>query len=376
MNRNGERWLVIGAHNPYPAKSGSALRIRQHVETLAKQGAKVLYWGLAEPGEDRQNVRIVRTTPWSGLSRWQKLARVPAMAIGLAAGRDPHITFLTDGGKARVLDHAVFEFRPTHLLVCETWMAEYVYRIFNYMHEHRWNIRVVLDLHNFEPALRRQVSPGIMGLIRSAATLQTERQLSTYTDEVWVCSKGDMDLAKKIYTCPIAIVPNKVNLNMYSDVGGQRHLRTFGMVGIWSYAPNGNAAKILLDVVWPDLKGVPILIGKNPTERMKMASGKGAVVTGEVDDVRPHLAQIRTMVIPLMEGGGTRMKVLEAMAAGVPVVATPKAVEGLEVEDMVHCVICQPEDMAKNVQRLWDNPKEEQRLRENARELVRKKYSW
>jgi glycosyltransferase involved in cell wall biosynthesis len=100
-------------------------------------------------------------------------------------------------------------------------------------------------------------------------------------------------------------------------------------------------------------------------------------LTGFVDDVRPLIARSWGSVVPLHTGGGTRLKILEAMALGTPVVATPKGAEGLDVQDGEHILIADtPETFAQQVIHLLKKPELRQQLADNAHQLIREKYDW
>lgn len=107
-------------------------------------------------------------------------------------------------------------------------------------------------------------------------------------------------------------------------------------VAVLGWPPNAQAARWLLGEIWPLVRDrVPdarlLLVGKNPPADLAVAAERtGAEIVGPVPDVRPYLAAARVSVAPLLAGGGTRLKILEALDAGRPVVATPLAAEGLE----------------------------------------------
>lgn len=100
-------------------------------------------------------------------------------------------------------------------------------------------------------------------------------------------------------------------------------------------------------------------------------------LSGYLEDVRPAVAEAAVCVVPLREGGGTRLKILEAMALGTPVVATRKGAEGLEVVDGQHVLLADsPEAFADRVLQLLRDPASRLRLAANARRLVERRYDW
>jgi glycosyltransferase involved in cell wall biosynthesis len=101
------------------------------------------------------------------------------------------------------------------------------------------------------------------------------------------------------------------------------------------------------------------------------------VRTGRVDDIRPLVAGATASLVPIRLGGGTRLKILEAMALDTPVIATAKGAEGLDVRHDEHLLIADtPEDYARAVVRVLVEPGLRERLTRNARLLVRAKYDW
>jgi glycosyltransferase involved in cell wall biosynthesis len=103
----------------------------------------------------------------------------------------------------------------------------------------------------------------------------------------------------------------------------------------------------------------------------------GVELTGYVDDVRPVVAGSMAAVTPLRLGGGTRLKILEAMALGVPVVSTPKGVEGLDVQPGEHLLLGRtPAEFAEAVVRVLQDPALRQALAAQAVTHVRQRYDW
>ncbi|MGH7928562.1 MAG: glycosyltransferase family 4 protein, partial [Candidatus Binatia bacterium] len=121
------------------------------------------------------------------------------------------------------------------------------------------------------------------------------------------------------------------------------------------------------------------LVGSRPTPEMigvaRMESR--IVVTGAVADIKPYFVAASVMVVPLFQGGGTRLKILEAFAAGIPLVATAKAVEGIEVKDGEHYILAErPEEFVEAIESLWSDSDLKARLVANGLDLVERRYSW
>ncbi|MRS05460.1 glycosyltransferase, partial [bacterium] len=99
--------------------------------------------------------------------------------------------------------------------------------------------------------------------------------------------------------------------------------------------------------------------------------------TGYVDDIRPFVAKCQICVVPLRQGAGTRLKILEAMALGTAVISTTKGAEGLEVTNNEHTILADsPADFARGVIQLLNDPNARKNLEQNASALIKKVYDW
>lgn len=153
--------------------------------------------------------------------------------------------------------------------------------------------------------------------------------------------------------------------------------------GALTYRANYDAMSYFLSEIFASVRavrpGVSLTI-TGSTAGVDLAAlplGEGVSLTGFVDDIRPHVTAAYACVVPLREGGGTRLKILEAMALGTPVVATPKGAEGLAVTPDHDILIAHdPAAFAHQVLRLLREPGLRARLATNARRLVEQRYDW
>ncbi|MFO1184539.1 MAG: glycosyltransferase [Bauldia sp.] len=237
---------------------------------------------------------------------------------------------------------------------------------------------VVLDMHNIESDLdaqvqraRRPLRTALFGrrpLARRRLAIETvERELSEAVDAVWVCSRLDADRLLGIARPRrIDVVPNvppefapTVPLSRPAAADGPRLV----YAGHLGYAPNVRAAQLLAQRILPRIRErLPaaslVLAGREPRRRIhRLAALPGVCVRANPELIAPYLAAADFSVIPLREGGGTRIKIPEAMAAGLVVVASSIAAEGLDLEPGRHAVIADSADeMADAVVRLTADP--------------------
>ncbi|MGH8223397.1 MAG: glycosyltransferase [Woeseiaceae bacterium] len=153
--------------------------------------------------------------------------------------------------------------------------------------------------------------------------------------------------------------------------------------GVMDYPPNEDAVVWFADKVWPLLRRrspdlVFQIVGTRPTARVTaLTAMAGIEVTGEVPDVRPFVEQALAFVVPLRSGGGTRLKILQAMAIGCPVISTRLGAEGLAVRDRDNILFAErPEEFLDRLEDLRSSQELADRLSENARALVLQQYDW
>jgi glycosyltransferase involved in cell wall biosynthesis len=148
-----------------------------------------------------------------------------------------------------------------------------------------------------------------------------------------------------------------------------------------SWPPNAEAALLLANDVLPAVRrrvtGARLrIVGRNPPAEVKSAAADEVEVTGGVESVIPHLRDAALLAVPLEAGGGTRLKILEALASGLPVVSTPIGAEGLDLTDGEHLLIATREQFAEAIVRLLNDRSFGTRLARNGRTAVRQRYDW
>jgi glycosyltransferase involved in cell wall biosynthesis len=199
--------------------------------------------------------------------------------------------------------------------------------------------RRVLDLHNVESALMdsyARAGRGPSGLLAHAeATVlrAMERKVIPTFDAVLVVSERERHRlppgAREVMVCPNGRDPDP------SGPMAPATTPTAAFVATMGWAPNVDGAVWFGREVWPEVsRRIPearlLLVGRDPSRSVRALASSSVEVSGTVVDVRPYLAQARLAVAPLRAGGGTRLKILEALDAGRPVVATSIGVDGLE----------------------------------------------
>jgi polysaccharide biosynthesis protein PslH len=182
---------------------------------------------------------------------------------------------------------------------------------------------------------------------------------------------------------PIGVIPNGVDLDYFSPTEQPSSRQHLVFTGSMDWRPNQEAARYFVSRIFPLLRQeLPqvecTFAGRDPPPHIRaLAQVPGIRITGTVDDVRPYIERAAVYVVPLQIGGGSRLKILEALAMGRPVVSTSVGAEGLELANQRHLVLADdPVAFANAVLRLLQDPARCLDLSSAGRRLVEQKYGW
>ena len=380
------RILYITSDLPFPPDSGSRIRSLHFLNYLAGKGRVTLLSPVSAAGRrqareaNRFCERIVLIPDDSFGSpgwrdRFSSLARLEPWEI-----QEFHSEPLC--GELSALSPEGFDLIVVRYLN----MAYYLFR------QKRWQSaldRTVLDLDDvsirmYERTLGR-MPPGYRRL-RTAADLWFLKNYYRQIKRVGACltaSRLDRDiltssgLAERAFADPNVFESNGPPAQLTSESGRAAFL----FCGKLSYGPNQEGALFFAEEVFPRIRAGSsqarfLIIGKNPSRRiLDLARMPGIRVVGPVDSTRPYYEEAAAAVVPLMNGGGTRVKILEAMAYGRPVVSTSVGCEGLDVENGKNILIAdRPEDFADGCLQLLRDPALAERIAEEGRRFVRENH--
>ncbi|MDJ0731835.1 MAG: glycosyltransferase family 4 protein [Crocosphaera sp.] len=388
--------LFITKEVPIPIKGGVSLRNWQNMNVMMKFGPVAVFSAAnwtpnyhTLPGVDlwkHYNVDETRT-------RWEELER---RLWWLRPSGDPDADWPYCRFTAQKLGQLMAEFQPDLVIIEQVWLYRYLSVV------KQFPCRIILDNHNIEAHLAAQPDRSQETMrIRLKAKIQTshlremEKKFTHQVDQVWLCSQDDVQLCQEMYgkQTPLYVIPNGVNVDNYKKafnkeyepiekVKNQEHTLLF--LGQLSYYPNRIASELLIDEIYPKIKQnyadcQLLLVGRTPTKKMLALAEKDPdiIVTGSVREVQPYVAAASAMVVPLLHGGGTRLKIVEAFACGCPVISTAKGAEGIEAKDGKQILIRNSvAEIIEAIEQLWSQPSLRLELRNNAYELVKQEYSW
>jgi len=246
-------------------------------------------------------------------------------------------------------------------------------------------IQCIANLHNVESSLLDQTLPNNKdkrSVIREVEFY--ERRILNEFDLLWTCSQADFDKYSQlgIRDKALRVVPNGVDTTQVRFIQTPPRGKTILFVGNLSYKPNLDGVMWFFKEVWPVIqRRVPDvqwqLVGSWPEPEILRLAGNGINVAANAPSLRPFLESAAVAICPLLSGSGTRLKILEAFSAGVPMVSTRIGAEGLEAKDGVHLFLRDTaEEFASAVCQLLDSFENKEALRCRARKLVQEKYDW
>jgi polysaccharide biosynthesis protein PslH len=379
--------LVLAPEAPYPLAGGGALRTASLVHYLAQaHQVDLLVFrqpgapdpaGLLPPGLVRQV--LVLDLPANGRSTaaraWRNAARVARQA--------PPLMDRFAGFSAAISRH--LQGRRYDLgLVEHFWCAPYWEQLAPHCGH------TILNLHNIESELHRSCAGAGSGPAGFAHRIF--RQAALDLERVWlprysrVLTASDDDAARARAIAPsacVSVYPNAIPAAPLPPAANGSDPEVVGFSGNLEYHPNQAAVCFFRREVWPHLRSrwphlIWRLIGKNPEAVRNFTSGDPRIeVTGPVENAICELARARVAVAPLLSGSGTRLKIIEAWAAGVPVVSTRIGAEGLPAQDGVTLLLAETGlEFTAAVGRLLASEDLRRTLGARGRALVEQQFTW
>jgi sugar transferase (PEP-CTERM/EpsH1 system associated) len=378
------RILMVAEHFPFPPNGGAEMRNFQLLIGLAgTDDVTLLTFSPPELAEKRlERVRTmvarVHTVPRPcTASKWKRQTQLAALLTPFSY-QQLHV-------RSRALQRAIDELsRQQQFEVVQVEASHLAHFRFGR------DVPVILDEHNIEYELLRRTSM----MERSPP-----RKLYNWTEYVkfrraevraWRSVAGCVFTSERERALaasaapgtPCGLVPNGVDPDYIRPVVTTSASKNIVFTGRQDYRPNRDAALYFARSIFPlILREHPdatlSVVGQLPPQDVLHLAGGAVEVTGQVPDVRPYLERAAVAVAPLRAGGGTRLKILEAMAAGKPVVSTSIGCEGLAVQPGEHLLVADsPELFAQHVNRLLSDRALAGEMGARGRRLIEARYTW
>ena len=376
------RILFLSGWYPYPPDNGSKIRIYNLVRRLARCCAIHLLSFTDDPVSEDQLAAMkkycssVDTVPWIEFRPARLRAFLGFLSPRPRAVVDTYSLTMQD----RVTQMA--QWQPFDVVVASEFRtAPYAARLSC--------PRIFEDpelsvLHERYAAAQHWLTRARHGLTWWKMSRYMSRLLDQF-DACTVVSEGERDLLASIapdYT-HVAVAPNGVDVEHYTGFFGAPQPGSMIYTGALSYHANFDAMDYFLSEVHPliaaqEPRAALAITGRaDPALMQRLPKAPEVTFTGYLPDIRPAIAQSWISIVPLRVGGGTRLKILEAMALGTPVVSTRKGAEGLDVTHEQDILVADtPNAFADAVLRLFNDRALRARLASNGRQLVKRMYDW
>ncbi len=380
------RLLFLAHLLPLPLDSGGKIKSFYTLRALAKEHEVHLltYVRHDEENELAEELRAfcssVRTVPLvrSGLRQTCDLTGSLLLGRSFIVSRDDRAEM------RKAVEEAVSLVQPEVVHIDHLQMAQFVGKSPTY--------DIVLDQHNVESRIIRRIAEtsGSWGM-KGYARLEWPK-LQKF--EIESCRKADVILTVSDEDAatlrgldarigPVSAVPIGVDVEYFQPIPIRRESKNMLSIATMHWPPNIDSMLYFCSEILPIIRErVPdstlTIAGQRPSQEiLALERLPGVRVTGYVDDVRELAADCGTFIVPLRSGSGVRVKILNALAMGLPVVSTSVGSEGLQVENGRHAIIADtPLEFAEGVVKLLKNRELAAELGANGRSLVCEQYSW
>ncbi len=382
---------IIDEELPYPLNSGKRIRTFQLVSRLARRHRiSYICHRNADRSEAIQAERVFRDLGIETVvvSRTAPRKSGPTFYARLAANLLSPLPYSVTSHRSSALRKAIHGYATKNRV--DLWQAEWTPYVesLNVLGD----VRRVIMAHNVESQIWRRYYENEPHPLRRwyighqwRKYEAFERRAFQRVDRVVAVSPEDAALIREHFRAPhVQVVENGVDTDYFRPGPSQRIPGRILFLGSLDWRPNLDAVEQLLDLVFPAIRAREpsaslCLVGRNPPEwlRRRVAATEGVELYADVPDVRPFLATSAVMVVPLRIGGGSRLKILEAFAAGLPVVSTEVGAEGLDVRDGCHLTVVETVEALTPalIENLRD-PGPAASLVGPARRLVEEQYDW
>ena len=312
----------------------------------------------------------------------------PLIALKSLVGPYPYTLNWLNSSAYRNQIESLIQRESFDLIYCDTISLALYHHSFD-------RIPYVIGHHNIESDMMFRRAENESGFLKKIYFWQEAKKIERYEKKFCTdarlnitCSSLDSERLRKIVPdTNVSEAPNGVDLEYFHSeprsLTNGKGLK-FVFAGRLNAYTNAKAALHLVDTIWPAIKAkfpgsTCFVVGSNPPQRLvdQAKTDDSLVVTGFVDDVREYLRSADVYLCPITDGGGTKLKVLDALAMGIPMVADPIACEGIDVADGETVLFAQSgDDYANQVWKLVQNPELYKAMSAAAIVLIERQYSY
>lgn len=374
--------VVVSTQFPYPPRSGYPTRVYHLARQLAVRH-EVRLLSLARPDQREQAQELQDKLPVCVVEHdgGSMSVRRRAQVASLASPRPFSCREVYSRAMQRAINDLCTEGDVDVIQLEGSQLCTYTFPR---------HARIVLDEHDVVHELLRRMSVAERSPLRRGFNRVEHARFRRFEQRCWqqvdgcvVTSDRELPMVQPHRAGkPLAVVPNGVDVQYFRPAGTPVEPFTVVFNGLMISRPNLDAAQYLVEEIWPIvLERCPdarlTLAGRATPEDIRRLSRPGVLVTGEVPDVRPYLQQAAVVAVPIRIGGGTRLKVVEGLAMGKPLVSTSLGCEGIAVRDNEQLLIRDgAQAFASGILTLFENPSLAAALGSAGRDVIEQEYAW
>jgi len=377
--------LFVTKEIPYPVNNGYRTRTFSILKGLAMENEVILAcFGNAGSTNNEEMKKIVHDTRViKDGSRVGKIRALFALFCGLFSTL-PYPIKKRYSVQMKEMITNILKDNSVDLVICDS-----IYQALNIP---SIKCKKVLLEHNVESTIIRRYIKVEKNILKKIYATIEWIKMNRYENTVWgkfdhvfaVSENDKKDIVSRIKRNTVSVIPNGVDVGYFQSAREGANSYSLVYTGQMNWYPNQDAVMYFLDSTYPLIKkSIPTvslyIVGDNPPESIKRVSekDKSVIVTGFVEDVRGYMEKGDVFIVPLRIGGGTRLKILEAMSMAKPVVSTSIGCEGLGLTNEKNIFIAdEPDDFASKVVNLLNDSHKRTSMGKAGRDLVVKEYSW
>ncbi len=384
--------LILAQRVPYPPNKGEKLRTFHQLEYLKNKGHSISVLAPYASESELQYFDVLDTTYCEHVLTHKLSRKFIALSKGLIKGQSLSVANFYHPSLQKKFEDAICHCEFDVIMCSASSMAEYVFQseVLKSLPQKPKLIMDFMDLDSDKWLQYSQQSKGPMRYVYHREHSILARYEQRIADEFSSCffiTDTEVSLFKKNYPhgTNICAIENGIDKKLFYPPQTPRQQTTphFLFAGVMDYPPNIDAVQWFVENVWPRIvKQWPqakfTIAGMNPSEKIKkLSSEPGIEITGFVDDIKPYFDHANIFVAPFRIARGVQNKVLQALACGLPVVASSMGAEGIRyTKDHDILLADSPTSFYEQIARLMQDHSLYQTISENGIETIDRHYSW
>lgn len=368
---------------PYPPDRGDRIPVFHQIRRLSRNHEVVV--GSLSHGGSHANARMLEKELAVRViapahSRFRSAIE---MALAFLQGKPLSLGYFHNSALRAAVNAELRNRHYDAIIVFSSSMAQYV--------EHIADVPRIMHFCDVDSQKWSSMAREAHGVLRwiygreSRLMLKFERRIAGSFEASCVVSHNEADVFRKhIPGIPVHILENGVDIDFFAAVPRSPEGVRIVFVGVMDYPPNVEAVSFFATSVWNRIRAAHpearfIIVGSRPVKKVRALAGiPGVEVTGYVSDVRTYLSSAAVSIAPLAIARGVQNKILEAMAAGVPVLTTPAAAEGLPEGAAQHVIVAgrEPDSFAAALLEMLSNRTAMEEMGRKGQEFIRQNCTW